>query len=388
MLAMNIDLIFPAHPPALDGIGDYTARLAETLAARHEVRFLTAQSDPDPIPGVTSLSAFALSPRHRTFDIVDAASARQPDAVVLQYNPFSYGRWGFNLHLPVALRRLKEACPDTTVVVMVHEPFVPVENLSFAVMTVWQRLQLWRLGRTADVVAFSIMPWTQRFESWFPSARVLHLPVGSNMPNVELPREEARRRLGLDDDPFVIGVFGSAHESRLLPFIRRATSAVDAQKPDVRVLYVGPDGDDVQRVLDERTSILDAGPLPADEVSRHLSACDLYLAPFDRGVSTRRGSFMVGLQHGIATISTHGSHTDPMLHRANEDAFVLAPDDAPEAFARHAMRLAASDRERHRLARTGADYFEKHFAWPRIARRLTDALPADEVTSPQPAASA
>lgn len=374
---MTIDLIFPAHPPALDGIGDYTARLAETLAVDHTVRFLTAHPEPEALPGVNSVQAFALTPRRRTFEIVDAVAAHQPDAVVLQYNPFSYGRWGLNLHLPFAFRRIKNRCPATRLALMVHEPFVPLDNLRFAVMTVWQRLQLWMLGRTADVAAFSIMPWARRFRRWFPSTHVLHLPVGSNMPNAGLSYADARARLGIDDATFVIGVFGSAHASRLLPFIRRAAAAVRARRSDVQLLYVGPDGDAVGRAMGGAAPLMDAGALPPDAVSRHLAACDLYLAPFRKGVSTRRGSFMVGLQHGLPTVSTHGSQTDPMLRRAHGQCVLLAPDDDREAFARHAVRLATSEAERDRIAQAGAAFFRTHFAWEQIARRLVDALAPD-----------
>ena len=44
-------MIAAALPPQLDGIGDYSARVAAELAHSAEVTVLTGAPDPDPIPG-------------------------------------------------------------------------------------------------------------------------------------------------------------------------------------------------------------------------------------------------------------------------------------------------------------------------------------------------
>ena len=125
---------------------------------------------------------------------------------------------------------------------MVHEPFVPVESWSTAVMTTWQRAQLWMLGQSADLLFFSIAPWAERFRRWFPETPVHHLPVSSNVPRTSTSRQAAREEIGLAADDFVIGVFGSAHPSRLLHFIRAAVARIRADVRDVRVLYIGGAG--------------------------------------------------------------------------------------------------------------------------------------------------
>ncbi len=365
---MKVHLMFPVLPPVLDGIGDHTARLAEALAAQGcVVKVLTAQAAWDDLPGVAVEQALpeasALLPRR----LPEAIAQDPPDWLFVQYNPFSYGHWGFNPFLPMALRALKKRCPATRVALMVHEPFVPVENWRFAVMTTWQRAQLWALGRQADTVFFSITPWVRRFRRWFPDQTLRHLPVGSNIPRLPIAREEARRALGLAPDALVLGLFGGARQARLLRFVRAAANALDVER--LRLLYVGTGGARLHDVLGH-LPLLDAGPLPATDVSRSFAAMDLYLTPFKKGVSTRRGSFMVGLQHGVATVSTRGAQTDAMLLDQDGSAFLLASDDDADAFTRHVRHLARDRARREHVAGAGRTFFDCNFSWERIAGSL------------------
>ena len=114
---------------------------------------------------------------------------------------------------------------------------------------------------------------------------------------------------------------------------------------------------------------VDAGRLPPADVSRYLRAMDLYLAPFRKGVSARRGSFLVGIQHGIATVSTQGIHTDGFIRQADEAAFLLASDKDGNAFANCVKRLALDDELRQNVAAAGEKFFESHFSWSGIAER-------------------
>lgn len=370
---MQIDLVFPVLPPTLDGIGDHTARLAEALSGRASVRVLTAQSEPAAIPGATVETTFSCPPRRGVLALADAVQAAPPDWLFLQFNQFSYGRWGLNPFLPAVLYQIQRRCPGTRLAVLFHEDFLPATTWKNALMTTWQRAQFWALGRLADHVFFSIEPWVRQYKSWFPETPVHHLPVGSNIPRVNTDREAVRARLGIDDETFVIGVFGSLRASRLLPHIRAAADAVRDETGDLRLLYVGPDGGAFRREMGERP-VLNVGRLPARAVSRHVQAMDLYLAPFVDGASTRRGSFLVALQHGVPTIGTHGPLTDSMLHAHDDTAFVLAPADDPSAFGRAAAALYRDPARRSEMGKEAQRLFESHFGWDTIADRALRAL--------------
>ncbi len=370
---MKITLVFPVLPPEIDGIGDHTAHLAEELGSECDVSILTAAQSPTPIPGVRINTAFHNDARTGIRGIVDPIANTQPDWLVLQYNPFSYGTWGFNPYLISSLRTALQKSPSTKLAVIVHEPFLPLDSWRWAVMTTWQRWQFWALGRMADTLFFSTAPWAERFQRWFPGTPVHHLPVGSNIPDITTDRARMRKELNVAPDTFLLGVFGSGHPSRLLHFVRAATKRLHTLDPSVKVLYVGTAGQKVTAALDS-VPVIDAGPLPAEDVAHHFSAMDLYLAPFRKGVSTRRGSFLAGLQQGVATISTDGIHTDPSLRDANGSAFLLCPDDEPHSYADLAVELFQDDARRASVAQAGAQLFSSSYTWKTLSTRFLQLL--------------
>lgn len=369
---MRVDIVFPVLPPILDGIGDHTARLAEALSAHADVRVLTAQDEYDPIPGASIETAFSLPPRRGVYELVSSVRSTPPDWLFLQFNQFSYGRWGLNPYLPFVLRKIRRTVPETRLAVLFHEDFVPVTSWQNAVMTTWQRWQFWMIGRRADHVFFSINPWVQEYQSWFPNTPVDHLPAGSNIPETDADRRTVRQELGIGPDTFVIGVFGSLHDSRLLSHIYAAAKAVEGQGESC-LLYVGPHGEDFEGAMSD-FRVIDAGCLPPAAVSRHFRAMDIYLAPFVDGVSTRRGSFMTALQNGIPTVSTRGPLTDSFLLEQAGDAFILCPVDDRLAYGRAVEALRHKPEYRGALRKRSRRLFEEHFTWPRISARFIDAV--------------
>ncbi len=370
---MKIHIISAALPPQLDGIGDYTALLAAELARSATVTVLTGAQRPNPIPDVRVETAFSADDPRSVWNLAARVAADPPDWVLLQYNPFSYGRWGLNLHLPFVMRQIKRRHPQTRFALMVHEPFVPIISPQFAVMAAWQRWQLWALGRCADRVFFSIDPWAKRFQTWFPHTQVRHLPVGSNISRVPIIRAEARARLGIEDATVVLGIFGTASSGRLLGTLRNAANALRQAGHSVQVLYVGPNRDKICEALGQGDIIAD-GPFPAEEVSRRLAAMDIYLAAYVDGISTRRGGLMAALQHGIATVGTRGPLTDSLLAQEDGHAILMADVTAPKQFQAQVLQLAEETDLRRRIAQEGALLYAREFTWARITQKLYIAL--------------
>lgn len=378
---MKVGLVFPTLPPTLDGIGAYTARLAESLAHHVDVTILTAAREASVSSAVAvETEAFSIDTPRGIESLAHRVRTAPPDWLLLQYNPFSYGTWGFAPFLPRVLQRLRTDLPTLRIGLMVHEPFVPVESMKWAVMTTWQRWQLWKLGRAADQIFFSTQPWTDHFQSWFPSTPVEHLPVGSNIPRIGADYAEERARLGFERGDLVVGIFGSGHFSRLLHFAESAFRSLHASHPNTRVLYIGPAGDRVRRALPD-AALYNAGALSDEEVSRHFAAMDLYLAPFRKGASSRRGSLLVGLQHGIPSVSTYGIHTDQAFYCAADLSLLLAPDDRPDVYAHQAVRLGTNSELRSRIGLNGKRFYEEVFDWPVIVNRLLSSLLDDAVPS-------
>jgi glycosyltransferase involved in cell wall biosynthesis len=372
---MRLHIVSPVLPPRLDGIGDYTAKLASELACSDEVTILTERvSDHSPIPCVDVRQCFSASRPTTLTALLDHTRAERPDWLLVQYNPFAYGRWGLNVHLPLVINAIKRRVEETRIAIMFHEVFTPASDVRFTIMTTWQRAQLFALGRSADALFFSVEQWTNRFRRWFPRTSLTHLPVGSNIDEVAIERDEARARLGINAGTVALGIFGRAHPSRMLELTRMSAQAVRSTGRDIAVVYVGPDAEVVQAELGDLPLTGTAGGVPPGEVSKRLAAMDVYLAAFVDGVSTRRGSLMAGLQHGLPTVGTVGPWTDSILRGADGDALLLAPVNSPVQFCDRVVRLSAHNGLRHQLARGARALYEREFAWPVIASRLRERL--------------
>ena len=371
----RVDLLFPAFPPQLDGIGHHTAFLAEALSSYADVRVLTAEKNPEPRGPVDAVTAFDSYPLHSILKVSSELRNDPPDWLLVQYNPFSYGRWGFNPFLPYLLWTIRQQPNAPRIALIVHEPFVPGSRWQEYPMAIWQRSQLWTLGRLSDAIFFSIAPWATTFQSWFPDTPVNHLPVSSNIPRKPVTSKRARAKRAIAESTFVLGLFGNAHPSRLLYFVRAAAEKIQEQMPSMCVLYVGAAGEAVRSAL-PTVPVIDAGPLPAEGVSTCFACMNLYLAPFRKGVSSRRGSFMTGIQHGIPTLSTVGIHTDAFLLDENGRSFRLTSDADPAEFARAALELTTNPAQRTRMSHSAEHFFQSHFAWDRLARRLLSFLGA------------
>jgi glycosyltransferase involved in cell wall biosynthesis len=306
-------------------------------------------------------------------ELVQAVEENEPDWLLLQFNQFSYGRWGLNPFLPRAIQEIRRRCPNLRVAWFAHEDFVPPTSARFMVMRTWQRAQFRALGRASDLVIFTIAPWAERYREWFPQATVTHLAVGSNVPAAGSSYEEARARLGIAPSTLVAGVFGTIGLPKPISYLRRAAASVMEASEDAVVLYVGPHGAMLKAALGD-LPMMDAGALPSAEVSTHLAAMDLHLTPFLDGVSTRRGSFMAGLEHGVPSVTTLGVHTDGVLRRAAGSAFAASPQGDARSFAARAAALAADPEARCRMRPAARKLYEEEFTFDRASNRLLTLL--------------
>jgi glycosyltransferase involved in cell wall biosynthesis len=373
-MASRIDMIAPALPPQLDGIGDYCGYLAVPLSEQCTLGILTVSGHRHtPIANVQVREVFSPDERGTVRNLADVVLADPPDWLILQFNQFSYGRWGLNPYLPWVLRSIKKKLPQVRIAVMFHEDFVPPITWQFRIMRLWQKWQFKQLGSIADVVFFSIDPWVKKYSNWFPGKPVVHLPVGANLPRTKMGRDEARARLGIAPTTLVLGLFGSAHASRMLDRVRAAVEAAREVSGDVLFLYMGANGAAIH-AMKLGCRVLAEGPLPAEEVSHRLHAVDIYLAPFVDGVSTRRGSMMAGLQHGLATVGTLGDLTDDMLRAENNRSILLAEVASSAAFAAQARRLAEDNALRIRLGTAAREFYNRNFDWEPIASKLLATL--------------
>jgi glycosyltransferase involved in cell wall biosynthesis len=167
----------------------------------------------------------------------------------------------------------------------------------------------------------------------------------------------------------VIASMTTGHPSHLSGHVRAALAHAHATHAHVAVLNLGTRAPDITD-LGTSMEILTPGPLPEAELARLLAAADVFLAPYSDGVSTRRGSMMAALQHGVPVVATSGRLTDRLLFD-NPEAVLLNPVTDIESFALGVNRALVGHDQRRRAAR---QLYSDRFDWPVVARRMLDDL--------------
>jgi len=333
---------------SVDGIGDYCEKLESALR-------------------VAGADARTVAWRGRGIDVNEGS-------LILQYNPFSFGRWGFAPRLVVDLVALKRRRPTVQLAVMVHEAFLRAASPKSLVMAAWQRLQLRAVLSVADVVMVSTSAW----RPLLPSRRVpITAPVGSNLPDRRERRRDQRRALDAGSETVVLATFGTNHPARLMDYVVAAANASAAGHQPVMLLCLGA-GTPPLKGLDPTVTLRRPGRQSDGELATELSAADIYLAPFADGLTTRRTTLMAALQHALPVVGTDGPHTEPGL-RDEQAAICWTPIGDPDRFADATLRLACDWALRQRRGAAARALFERRFTWELIADTVLAAL----ATSPE-----
>lgn len=340
---MRLALLSGAFPPDLDGIGDYTWWLSKTLVEQgHAVTVFTSRGPKrEPAPGVDV---------HPFFDPLDSSTLaplaklleeKGFDWLIVQYNPFSFGKRGYCPGLIKALNTMKRRSRCPNIAVMFHETMVPRWPWRFAVMRLWQKRQFKQLCRLCDQAFASTDEYLRQIKNIEGSAPAKQLVVGSNIPPCNLSKHEAREKLDLTQDTLLVGVFGTAHVSRQIGWIGNTFGAILKQNPKAMLKYIGPDGPTVAQHFNEMP-FQDMGPLPGESVAVWLKSIDILLSPFSDGISTRRGSVIAAIENNLPVATTHSKKTDLFLMKL-QGLFTTSVDEGESSYKNMVLNLLEKD---------------------------------------------
>jgi hypothetical protein len=372
-------LITCEYPPQIGGVGSYVATLAPALAATGQpvhVWCPPAAGQRPHAAGVTvhgEMGGFSRADLRRVDGLLDAE--RQPRQLFVQWVPHGYGYRSMNLAFCqwVAGRAQK----GDVVELMVHEPFLAFagswrQRGAAAVHRVMTRVMLGAATR----VWISTPAWKAMLEPFAPKRPLGFewLPIPSPVAPVEDPAtiEALRARYLAAGTSRLLGHLGMY--SRLTAeSVNRVMSASLASDPRLSALLVGQGSEELRRGILQGSPILkdrihSAENLSADDLSRHLQVCDVFIQPYPEGLTSRRTSTMGPLAHGRAVVSFEGAATEPVWREQGGVALVPAGDTG--AMTREALRLLTDARARQALASKGRALYDGRFD----VRHSVDAL--------------
>jgi glycosyltransferase involved in cell wall biosynthesis len=297
---------------------------------------------------------------------LEAARPGRSDAVLLQYNPFSYGHRGIAPRLPPHWRRV--AASAGRAVVVVHEPYVAASSPRFAALQALHRAQLHAVLEAADAVVAPSADAARR-----TGGEVQVIPVGSNLPDRLSERRAGRQALGVRPGETLVATFSASDAGRSARAARDAVRAIAARVGPVLLLRLGRAPEPLDD-LGDPVRVIISGPLPPQRVASLLATADLFLAPYADGVTTRRTTLMAALQHGLPVVGTDTGRSDEVLVRS--PAIARAPLDAA-TFAGVAAELAADRGRLEAMSMAARALYLEEFAWDVIAQRYLALLDGD-----------
>ncbi|MGQ9522428.1 MAG: glycosyltransferase family 4 protein [Anaerolineae bacterium] len=382
---MRIGLVTGEYPPDQGGVGDFTLRLAEALAALgHDVHIVTGPPRADAPCDSRSVTGTV----HRTVphwgwgcwrEVLRVAHREHLDVLDLQYQAAAY-----RMHPAVHLLPRRNRRPP--VVVTFHDLRVPY---LFPKAGPLRRWIVFFLARRADGVIATNEEDFRTLEETARPARLALVPIGSNIPPVPPPgyhRNAERTRWGVGPEDLLLGYFGFLNESKGGEELVRALALLVERGTSAHLLMIGGEvgtSDPTNRAYAERVRGLIAerglegrvhwtGYTTPESVSAGLLATDICILPYRDGVSFRRGTLHACLAHGRAIVTTRPAIPLAAV-RDGENMLLVEPQD-PEGLAAAVARLASDPALRARLEQ-GARALAAEFSWEHIARK-TAALMA------------
>ena len=243
---------------------------------------------------------------------------------------------------------------------------------------------MWALAQRArliDVVraCAAVVVTTDFRAEWLASRRWLaRRPLGVAPVFSNLPPPTPRTRL--DRDSPVLGLFGYSYDERSIALVLDAARLLQDRGVHFELALLGAPGrgsplaETWLRLAGARglTGALSfAGPLPAQELSDALAACDVLLFADTAGPSSRKGTLAGSLASGRPLIATDGPRRWSALVRA--DAAHVVEPSAP-ALADAVAALLADKGAREALGARGRAFAEQSMGVVRSAQVVRELL--------------
>ena len=368
---MKIGMIAGEFPPMPGGVGAFSRILAERMQQQgHDIHILSrdgTDSDTLPISTIRTWGMGSVTP------IQEWVHKHQFDVINLQFQTAAYDMSPFVHFLPQMIH--------PPMITSFHDLRFPYLFPKAGKLRDWIVMHLAR--KSAGVIATN-------HEDVQQLAHLPHhtiIPIGSNIL-IDIPadydRRAWRKKVGADEDTFLLGHFGFIKEIKGVDYLLEAMKELLNQKIALRLVFIGGRSNTVDAGsddpylthLDTRIKQLGlqdfihwTGYVEEAEVASYLKAVDLVTLPFLDGASYRRGSLMAAIQYGCAILTTHPQTTIPTF-KHGDNLWLVDPESASqiEGAIPHLLK------QPHHLEklRRGALELRQIFDWDVIAKNTVE----------------
>ena len=271
---MKILFIVGSYPPDACGIGDYTARLVDSLKElKVDVGVLTGQDwSPAGVP-----------------KLIDRIKSFQADIVHMQYPSLGYG-------YQIGPQLLANACP---MVVTIHE----VTQAHFV-----RQLSLYGFSVRSQRIVFTTeaeRSYAKRRCPWIAEKSSV-IQIGSNVPVTLMAASEKSD---------IVGYFGLIRPVKGLEQVLEAASILHRSGSDLRVRIIGRVVPGLEPYYEDLRSSSRNLPIEwfigVDDsaLADLIGSCRFAYLPFPDGASERRASLIAFMEAGACIVTTNGEQT-------------------------------------------------------------------------------
>lgn len=368
---MRICMVCPTYPPndVPCGVGDYTRELAEHLAVTGVSLTVVASTFHRP-ENSSPIRVIPFAERwdwRATRNLARFIHEGAFDLIHIQYTPGLFGRSPWLKLLPAVL-----ALQGGPRVILTPHTLVggyPSAAVLAPLLTSFSH----RIICPNDEVTYLVARYLP-----FLRQRVRRIPIGSSIPALvgdpELTRAAIRAEFGLGADTMLLTHFGFAYSGKGIETLVVAAGHLRDAGMQFRLLMIGGPWPGAEAYYEElqatsRASglnehILWLGHCGRERIAALLLASDIYVVPYDDGISARRSTLLAGIMHHLPILSTHAVRPS-RLFRDGENVLLVPPGDHV-ALSRAMTTLITSPELRRRL-RLGVANLAKDFSWSRIA---------------------
>jgi hypothetical protein len=293
----------------LDGVGDYTRRLAGELNRQghlvkvmgiYDKKVLTLTEELQDIEG-TPVSVYRipaiLPERRRIAHAITFIKSFNPEWLSLQYVPYSFHDKGLPLLLGYRLRRLGHGKKWH---IMFHELWVGNETLKNSMLSLVQKRLIKNLLHCLKpAVVHTHLPLYSHQLSKLHRA-VKELPLFSNIPFAETNVKKLSNK-------FTIGFFSQATASKqICSFIGEFYQQLIEVDKETKILFIGGSevkmkeiGNIIEQIPGLENKVSYTGFLTQEEISFYLQTCDLGITSLPLFTLGKSGSVAAFLAHQI-----------------------------------------------------------------------------------------
>lgn len=364
------------YPPRIGGVGDHVARLAAAMAACGLACHVATESRSANDMAARVHAVGSGLPLQAVVDTLRVVRRVRPDVVHLHYQAGAFARPGEMMGLARLLPSLAGSSRLAVTFHDLHRPYL------FPKAGRLRETMVRSLGQGANTAIYvDEVDRRQAVAEGYGEANSHWIPAG---PTIEPTadggdRGAARAALDLDSDAFIVGFFGFRQRSKGIEVLAHAMRRTELAGPGMRLVLIGAAGPPTNarraeppvppRAFDG-LRLVDTGEQRPEVISRWLAACDAIALPFLDGLSSRRGSFMNAVAHGVPVVTTVPP-VEGTVDVGVDEAALVAPGDA--AGLAVALAEIRDDSRRRRQLAQGSRAIAARHTWAAIARRTLAA---------------